>query len=409
MGTWTTKAILFSALTFTFLMSTNIFPYHIEARNSDGTAKVTIEDDFDRFRQFNTDITVWVNEAKKFPDNLNKNITRINRPLYLAISALASRINHIIKHFPDLQTGMTRKLSIELTFHSMLFLNYLSLIAIIFLYHAMLKYYFDESISIIAALMLALSSMVVRRSMLSSPEIMGLLVTLLILYLYDRYMLKPEHPTWLNILGFALIVGFLFLIKAHYHVLIAILLWSLYSRRWRVFWGILIVHFVPLLLWIAWLKSSQINYYNHEAESYRQIVWVRDYISTGRLLDVLPDAMQYASVVLQKVIIVFTPQTLFLAIWAYATRGRLNQRGRYAIIIYITGLVIFLTLLKRAPDYLVFDLYIFIYPLVAIALVNFKDWLNQASRLTQKINLTLIVFVYLVTETLFSWYLVFNS
>ena len=408
MKLWIIRAILFCALTFTFLMSTRVFPYIVEVRKADGTPKITIEKDIDRFRQFNTDIIVWVNESKKFPDNLNKGITRINRPVYLAISALTSRIVRIIQEFPDLETGTSGKLSIESTFNSMLFINYLSLIALVFLFYDWLQFRFDSQVSFIAALMLALSSAVVRRSMLSSPEIMGFLITILIVYVFDRYILRPEHPSWLSIFIFSMLVGVLFLIKAHYHILIVILLWSLYTQRWRVFLGILLIHFLPLLLWIAWLASSQIPYYNHEAEAYRQIVWVWDYISTGRLLDIVPEVMLYASGAVQTIVLVFTPQTLFLAVWTYAKPESLTQRGRDAIILYVLALIIFLTLIKRAPTYLVFDLYIFLYPLVAIALINCKNWFNQLSRFTEKINLAMIAGVYIVLETLFSWYIVFN-
>jgi len=389
-------------------MSATVIPYTIVMNNEDGVPRIKLNDDFDHYRQFNTDVNVWTKETLQFSEKVKPGIVRINRPAYLAISGLASRIGHILQVFPDIQTGVTVKLTKDLTFHSMVLMNYLLNIVLVFLYYKGLRYYFDDTVSFIAALMLALSSAIVRRSMLSSPEIMGLLITLAIVYLFDKYMLRPKHPSWLSIIAFSLFIGVLFLIKAHYHIVIGMLIWSFYIRRWRVLFGILFLHFLPLLLWIAWLNLAQIPYYNHEAEHYRQIVWVFDYISEGRILDIFPDAMGYASIAFEKIILVFTPQTLILAAWAYSMPESFSQRGRYAFIIYLTGFVIFFTLIKRSPDYMVFDLYIFLYPLVAISLIHLKDWVSTLSRFTQKITVVPIVIGYLLIETVMSWYLIFH-
>lgn len=408
MRTWVKNIILLCALTSTFFMSTMVIPYNIEMLRDDGTPKVNLHDDFDHYRQFNTDINVWVNETLKFSEKVDNHFVRINRPVYLAISGLASRIGHIVDTFPDVQTGLTVKLSKNLTFHSMLWFNYFFIIVLVFLYHNGLRYYFDDSVSFIAALMLALSSTIVRRAMISSPEIMGLFITLIVVYLFDRYMVRPDKPSWRSIVAISLVIGVLFLVKAHYHVLIAILIWALCIRRWKVCLGILFLHFIPLILWMVWLNLSQIEYRNHEADAYRQVVWVFDYISAGRLLDIFPDAINYASIFFEKIILVFTPFTLILAAWTYSTPEKFPQRGRYGFIIYVAGFVLFFTLIKRSPDYMVFDLYIFLYPMVAIVLIHFKDWLNQLSRFTRNISLVPIVIGYLIIETIFSWYVIFH-
>ncbi len=160
------------------------------------------------------------------------------------------------------------------------------------------------------------------------------------------------------------------LVKGHYHILFFCWLWCLLRGRWRALLGTLVLHLVPLLAWIALVELAGLEYYNHEAEHYRQGVWVFDYLAAGRYADIYLHAQEAVGEFAAILAVAFTPVEWALALGALLlVTGRIRHENRTLFALLLVAEWAFMILIARAPTYLVFDLYLFVYPFAAVGLL----------------------------------------
>jgi hypothetical protein len=107
------------------------------------------------------------------------------------------------------------------------------------------------------------------------------LVPLVLVYLALRLRSSDRWRKWLP--GLAILGGFLALVYGSCVLLLPVLLYGawlqrqqLATRRMLLLATLLLLLFTaPTLLWIGLLKLRGVMYYNHEAEAYGQLVWLR--------------------------------------------------------------------------------------------------------------------------------------
>ena len=104
-----------------------------------------------------------------------------------------------------------------------------------------------------------------------------LMLLALVLQLQERLRWRAALP------GLALLGGVLALVYGSFVLVLSVLLYGLWLERRTVAVskllaraiGLIALFALPTLLWIGLLKLRGVAYYNHEAEAYGQLVWLR--------------------------------------------------------------------------------------------------------------------------------------
>jgi len=121
------------------------------------------------------------------------------------------------------------------------------------------------------------------------------LVPLLLLYVLLQLRESPQRQAWLP--GLAVLGGLLALVYGSFVLALPVLLYgACLQREKQITVGFLLrlvllisLFLLPTLSWIALLKLRGVTYYNHEAEAYGQLVWLR-----AAWQQPLPDFLQLA-------------------------------------------------------------------------------------------------------------------
>lgn len=398
--------------TIVFLLSVLIFPFLIERQSESWVVRTNRQDDperelnlFEHYYQFNLDISHWINLTRQFPGYYREHPTRINRPIYPALGSILPRLITVITKLPDVKAGLAEPASLRITFLSLLLVNYISLLGCVLLFYAWLGNYFSQPVSMLAVLMLLLSHQVFIDALQPADHIIAYFIIIATIYLFDIILLAPENPTWKQITGVSMLLGIFMLTKMHYDVLIFGWLSALVHRRWKVLFGTLILHLVPLIIWIIILRIFGMTYYNHEMAQYDQAVWFIQMVQDGQLLNIYPLITSHISGMLQSFIPEYSLVILLLVMWSsYSNTSEVPKNFQSNALLLITSVVIFSVGVNYYTDKFLKDMFPAVLPLASAGLFDLTRKLAEWFRLgnTTTVQLVFILFVLLI-NLLLSW------
>ena len=351
----------------------------------------------EHFYQLNTDIPGWIAVAASFPHHYYTANARINRPLYPAIISAFCRTIGILKNYPGENNPTC---SHNTVFYSGIFVNtVLVLVTLVLWVNLLRKYMQDESIVFLSGLAMVTSAHTLWSLPQPSTNIIGLFIVVFTAWVFEK-ILRLQHFPFATLLTYSLVYGILMLAKSNYSVLFIFLLIVLRYRRNLVNIVIfMVLHFIPLLFWMAVLDRFGLAYYNHEIATYGQGTWIfEDFIYRDRR-QMYHDVVDFLGFFTSRMIFSFGPLALGLLAFSLV-KPSIAAGHRWVVMATVVGVATFLFLIRRAPPFLVFDAFFSVLPAVAAGLRELTEWLQQrtAQMLRHETGMIAAVIVVLVNN-----------
>ncbi len=218
--------------------------------------------------QYNPDARIELYSAAYFPSYYKKNPMRLNRPGYpLIVGGLGKIAAFIFQPFAPF---------VKLTPEENARIGYVILKLFLYSVAGMMMYqllvpYCREFCAFYAVALLYFHYFSIRYISTFHTTELQFLSPIILLFLF--HSLAKNYSVQRNVI-FSIMVGFLMLAKQNYAMYLAILLYSLWYRKFKAVGISVIAHAIPLLVWLGFLRLYGLKYYNHEAAVYAQGVWI---------------------------------------------------------------------------------------------------------------------------------------
>ena len=240
---------LFFFTIFSFLISANIawlnpFPDSILYK---------VFENFPFLWQYNMDVPVEILSSTGFFEYFERDPTRIERP---GLPFLAYILGHI---FYSINFNIINLPIIYFTAGSYVLVNFILHYLTSILLYKILKTFFSENLSKIGVIIFFLNYVTIRHFAEIHTNNMLLLTPVIISYLALN-ILKKEN--FLNVFLFSIIFGLLVLIKSVYLFFFAILIFLLLKRKYFTVLQSIIIHLIPLIIWLLILKTKNLEFYS---------------------------------------------------------------------------------------------------------------------------------------------------
>lgn len=332
----------------------------------------------ERFYQLNTDIPAWIAIAASFPYHYYTDKVRINRPVYPAILSTFCRVAEGLKHYPK---GSTQNCGKQTVFVMGFLVNTFLTILTIILWVKLLRWYIaNEAVIFLGGLAMVTSAHILWSLPQPSTKLIGLSIVVITAWIFAKILQSPHLPFTLLII-YSLTYGILMLAKSNYSILMIFLLIGVFFRhKWVSILLFIVLHFIPLLAWVAVLEKFGLAYYNHEVATYGQGIWIfEDFIYRDRR-QMYHDVVGHLGVFASSGIFSFGPLTLILLAFA-VVKPSIAAGHRWVVVATVAGVATFTFLIRRAPPFLVFDGFFAVLPAVAVGLWELTELLQR--RMTQ--------------------------
>jgi len=221
----------------------------------------------DRFYPFiknyhmNLDAGGYLLLAHNFPHHyFQGHLTFLTRPLYPLLVNLIARPLHLISN------------SYAMTFLAGLFVNFILFFFTVFLFYLLVKKIISARVAFISSILLIFSPF--SHIWLIQPEtnIFGIFAIISSLYLVYDYI---KFPSLKKLIIFSFIIGILLLGKKIFAISIFILILAIWSKRFKEGITFLVLHLLPLLLWLVWIKSFwHLPMYVDEVSHFDYGIWL---------------------------------------------------------------------------------------------------------------------------------------
>ena len=345
------------------------------------------------FYQLNTDITGWIDIASFFTHHYYTEKSRVNRPIYPAIISTFCRVADGFKRYPKQISQTCGEYTVFIV--GILVNTSLTIVALMFWVNLLRGYIANDSVIFLSGLAMVTSPHILWSLPQTSTNIIGLCIVVFTVWIFAR-ILQTQHLSFTSLLTYSLIYGILMLTKSNYSTLLVFLLVVLFYRhRWMSVSLFLILHFIPLLTWIAILQQAGLEYYNHEVAVYRQGVWVFEEFIYFR-----PQQMYHYVVSFLEGFVassIFAFGLLVLTLLAYSLlKPSIAAGHRWIVMATVVGVAMFTFLLRRSPPFLVFDSYFSVLPAAAVGLWELIEQLQRRMIPMQRHNAGMIVAVIVV-------------
>ncbi|MFW5695799.1 MAG: hypothetical protein ACOCYB_11565 [Alkalispirochaeta sp.] len=236
--------------------------------------------------QYNRAAGVEILSAAYFPQTYEMYTDRINRPTYPATVYVIGRV-----------IGFVASPVVELSPLERAGAGYVVLKLLVFfagavaMFHILRRWMPSQPAMFATLLMLFHAHSVEFVATFQTTELQ-VLTPILVIWMFlkvvdqsrDETVSRVRTLVTVSVASFA--VGILMLAKQNYAVYLAIVLFALYKRRWREVILSVVVHLVPLALYLLYLRAMDIPYVNHEAANYDQGVWMLDMFRQNPILSV---------------------------------------------------------------------------------------------------------------------------
>ncbi|MBI9043825.1 MAG: glycosyltransferase family 39 protein [Anaerolineaceae bacterium] len=388
-----------------FLVSVSIYPFAIEMPRTGAWGNFVNERHLtlgERYIQFNVDITDWVTQVRDFPNHFRKDQLRVNRPSYIFLGAVSHKLLGVLT--PEKFWSIEKRADL-MGIYALLGLNLFLSILTIQLFYKWISKRFQKEIALGSALLLAASGFFIKYNATASPEVWGVFTSITIIYLLDTWFINSAHTwSWKRVFISGILIGILMLGKAQYTVLLACFIWAVMKKKWRVLY-IGLIQFIPLILWLIVLSIVKIPYYNHEISAYRQVVWVFDDIGSGNWSHIYPFIAHLTGRVFSYMTGIF-PWTILAVPMLILPWIKISKNTKDLIqIIFILffSINLFLAAIQRVTHYLVFDIAICLFPLVAASIWILSEQIAKHIRPDKKYIFAAIFGLFFVITVYIDW------
>ena len=343
----------------------------------------------DHFAQINTDQSAYIDLITHFPYWFQRDVTRINRPLYPAFSSLLCRG---FKGVSDLFAKETKPYDpTQDPYHlwgppqcsrlqaraAAVVLNTLVLLFGVFVGFFLLRRWgFSQLTSFIAVSLLALSGYSAFLLFDVATNYNAIFTDLTLLSILTLF-LSRRLALW-KILGIGLGIGTLMLMKTQYDMLAFFWVVLLLKRRFRELLGTLAVHIIPLSLYKLWLSLYGIAYYNYDTQSYNFGTWLLNDFLQQPFTSQLGELLQYWVPYLNALQGAFGWPTLTFAsfgVFVCVRRGY-SKTLLWASMGILANYAFSFAAIKRALPYLMFNTFYVVFPLAALGISTVLAWGN---------------------------------
>jgi hypothetical protein len=316
--------------------------------------------------QYNRAAGVEILSAAYFPETFRTYTDRINRPVYpFAVWAIGNTIGFVAS--PVVELGPLERAGA----------GYVVLKLLVFfsggwvMYRILRRWIAPEPALFAVLLMLFHANSIEYIGTFQTTElqvITPIFVIGMFLAVVDR-----RGNLWLVALAsFAL--GVLMLAKQNYAVYLAIILFALWKRRLLEVAVSIVVHLIPLGLYLLFLRAVDIPYVNHEAVTYDQGVWMVELFRQNPI--------QSARQILDSFDVSLRHLVGFFGVWLFLATAALARRREFALernhLVFVA--LLFLSTWGQAfaaaryYDYMLSDVAIVVYGLAGWL---FWSWLEQ--------------------------------
>lgn len=325
--------------------------------------------------QYNQDAHIELASAAYFPSYFRTNPMRVNRPSYpLLVCILGKTAGFVVSPFVPFinldteEEAMVGYVVLKLIIYSL---------GGILMFHLLLPYC-QKFCAFYAVALLFFHHFSLEYMAIFHTTELQFISPIFVLFLF--YSLANNYSVRKNML-FSFLVGGLMLAKQNYATYLAILLYSLWHRRFKAVGISVMTHALPLLAWLGFLYFYGVEYYNHEAAVYSQGTWLyKEFIHLNML--------QMAQVVIQSLFLYVTAITRHYWIWGFVAAAGVaillyHDRKRVEIPLILLSFCMTTTWLQcfaagRYRDYMTADFSIFLFAISSYAvchLIKKKSWL----------------------------------
>ena len=323
--------------------------------------------------QYNRAAGVEILSAAYFPETFETYTDRINRPTYPAVvHAVGAVVGFVASPVVDLAPLERAGAGYVIVKLIVFFLGSTAM------YHILRRWVLPEPALIAALIMLFHAHSIEYVATFHTTElqvITPILVLWMFLRITDMYGQSPaetrreahgQRIRRLSIVaGASVVLGVLMLAKQNYAIYLAIILFALYKKRWLEVVVSVAAHFIPLAVYLLYLRIVGIPYVNHEAANYDQGVWMLELFRQNPLLS-LQQVMESLWRFMQHIV-------GFFGVWAFlavAALARRRDAGVERDHVVFMGLFTFSTWAQlfaadRYYDYMVSDVAIIVFGLGA--------------------------------------------
>jgi len=330
--------------------------------------------------QYNYDSGIEILTAAYFPKIFNTDTTRIDRPTYPFVSNLIGKIIGFI-------LNPVYKLSeLEKAGAGYIILKLLVYFSAIILMYLLLKDFLDKKIILYAQFLTFFSVISISNATTFHTIELQFITPIYILFLF-RNILKNYSLTKNFIFSF--LIGILMLAKPNYATYLAIILFLLFEKKFLEVFISVFAHFVPLLLYIFYLRINNFTYFFVGFEHGHGIWLFRDFIFLNPIEMIQTIFFSFNNFI--KILFLNFHIWIFLFIIGFYL---LYENKNYKILKLISICILcnwvqcFVS--DRYNVYMTSDLMIFIYPLAVYFACKFLSNLNNSNLATYIVNISII-------------------
>ncbi|MBX4199198.1 glycosyltransferase family 39 protein [Candidatus Parcubacteria bacterium] len=319
--------------------------------------------------QYNGDAAVEFLSAAYFPEYFRVDKTRTNRPGYPVIAKALGEVYGLIAlpihKLNPLQKGI---------------LGYMTMKLLVYFFAAaglyqIVRRWASKNVALLSVVLTFFHPFAVRYSGTFHTSELQFITPIFFVWLWLKLGDSYSHKK--NIF-FSLLAGFMMLVKQNYAPYLAILLYSFFvKRKYKESVLSFIAHLVPLAIWLLALKFLHLPYYNHEAATNGDGIWILQ-LFVKNPLEVLGVLFSTTKDWLAMIAGYFTIFA-FLAPLAFSIPELRNtftkELQAFLFILMGANWLQFLAAKSLAP-YLTSDLAIFIFPLSAYLIYAFIERRN---------------------------------
>jgi len=222
------------------------------------------------FWQYNRDVPVEILSSTGFLEYFDRDPTRIERP---GLPLLAYLIGNLLYFLLNKLINLP---IIYFTAGAYILVNFiLHLFSSICLYK-ILKIYFSENTSKIGVIIFFLNFITIRHFAEIHTNSMHVISPILLTFFLLNFLNKEK---FIYLFIFSLVAGFLILIKSIYSFYLAILIFLLFKRKYLDTILSIILHFIPIVVWLIILNFKEIEFYsaiiagNVEGQTTEMVTW----------------------------------------------------------------------------------------------------------------------------------------
>lgn len=312
--------------------------------------------------QYNLASGVEILSAAYFPETYRTYKDRINRPVYpLLVKTIGTIIGFVL--LPIIKLSALESAGIAY----ILLKLFIYILGALLMYE-ILKRYISEKASLLA-IFLCFSHwhMIEYFTTFQTTElqvITPIIILFMFLKLMESYSIKKN-------IGFSLIIGIIFLAKQNFAVYLALILLGLIKKEWKKVLLSIVSQSIPLIIYLIFLKIIKVPYYNHEAEMYRQGVWVVDLFHQNPLLSIKQVCDSFYKLILHT--------GAYFSVWgfiaAYALASwkdiKLNKNHLLFFTLFFISTWAQVFAANRYFDYMIADFAFIVFGLAAFSFLRF--------------------------------------